>query len=95
MFIDRILARHVRSPALAITNGPATLLALDLVVDRHHAACGHIGMALDACARHRRIDVSPPERANVVGAADEIMKRSRHDGTRHGRYVETFGGERG
>ncbi len=50
------------------------LLALDVVVDRHHGACATSGMALQHALDVGRIDVLAAGHEHVVGAADEIVK---------------------
>ena len=50
------------------------LLALDLVVDRHHRRLRDVGMALQHALDVGRIDILAAGDEHVVGAADEIVE---------------------
>ena len=69
--LDLLLAR--RAAGLEHHEGDR-LLALDLVVDRHHRGLRDVGMALQHALDIGRIDVLAAGHEHVVGAADEIME---------------------
>ena len=62
-----------RAAGLADDEGDR-LLALDVVVDRHHGGLRHVGMALQHALDVGRINVLAAGDEHVVGAADEIME---------------------